>query len=132
MSANDVFGLFGLAAIAVPPVLLLLRKYRVIAIQRSSILALLSCLLIYAALVAGSVYLKHQYDIEQASYDRNKNGFVEKSEVTAEEWARVELMTRDTGLQLAPFTSAPFAIIYTGLWFMIAWAVARISRIWRM
>jgi hypothetical protein len=49
------------------------------------------------------------------SFDLNRNGFIDGSEITAESSAAVRDAANDTGLALAPITGVVYSLFYVGL-----------------
>mgnify|MGYP003149871513 CR=1 FL=1 len=128
MDANTLFGVLQLLAFLAPLILIIISKAPFFPVRRTAVLATLSCAIVYAIYVGSSYLLKHQYAVERELYDFNGDGYISRNEMTTEQWERIQLMSNDTGLQLAPFVGIPVSLIVTGLWFGMAGAT---SFVWR-
>lgn len=126
-SANAVFQLLYWVILFIPPALLLLRKFSLIPVKQGLWLAAISFVLLYVTYVGANEALRYSFELERVSYDTNGDGHLEKSEMSAEQWERVVQMTRDTGIQLAPFFGIFVALIYTGFWFVATWTIGAIA-----
>lgn len=108
-----------LPLLALPLILMLLRKLVLNNSIRQEWVILANIVATYLLIIAGTLTIDHYYASKLAAFDLNGDGLFTGIEVTAEQQAAQSEVERMSARTLAPVTGAMFAFFYSALFYCV-------------